>query len=213
MASAWRIVRASRAETAFTGEGPWRYGGRWNSPGARVVYVSEHQSTAALEVFANRVPFVLQEKYKAFGLEWPDNLTEIFLVKKLPANWRVFPPPAETKSATAGFKSGAPPGWLCQAPLAPLIEISSSILSIRISNASVLHRRSISSSIHASTAADQRPLRTDCDCLCLKSSIENLKAYHELAKRIEWIKRPLSQVADLENKIVRIGSHRKRHGR
>ena len=62
-----------------------------------MVYVSEHQSTAALEVFANRVPFVLQEKYKAFGLEWPDNLTEIFLVKKLPANWRVFPPPAETK--------------------------------------------------------------------------------------------------------------------
>ena len=97
MASAWRIVRASRAETAFTGEGPWRYGGRWNSPGARVVYVSEHQSTAALEVFANRVPFVLQEKYKAFGLEWPDNLTEIFPAKKLPANWRAFPPPAETK--------------------------------------------------------------------------------------------------------------------
>ena len=62
-----------------------------------MVYVSEHQSTAALEVFANRVPFVLQEKYKAFGLEWPDNLTEIFPVKKLPANWRVFPPPAETK--------------------------------------------------------------------------------------------------------------------
>ena len=62
-----------------------------------MVYVSEHQSTAALEVFANRVPFVLQEKYKAFGLEWPDNLTEIFPAKKLPANWRAFPPPAETK--------------------------------------------------------------------------------------------------------------------
>src|SRR5438132_8049300 len=54
MASAWRIVRASREKTAFTGEGPWRYGGRWNSPGVRVVYVSEHQSTAAFEVFVNR---------------------------------------------------------------------------------------------------------------------------------------------------------------
>jgi RES domain-containing protein len=96
MASAWRIVRASRANTAFTGEGPWRYGGRWNSPGVHVVYVSEHQSTAAFEVFANRVPFILDERYKAFHLEWPDGLTEIFPPKKLPVNWRITPPPAET---------------------------------------------------------------------------------------------------------------------
>jgi Uncharacterized conserved protein len=97
MASAWRIVRASREKTAFTGEGPWRYGGRWNSPGVHVIYVSEHQSAAALEVFANRVPFILGEKYKAFQLEWPDSLTEIFPIKKLPANWRISPPPPETK--------------------------------------------------------------------------------------------------------------------
>ncbi len=96
MASAWRIVRASREKTAFTGEGPWRYGGRWNSPGVYVVYVSEHQSAAAFEVFANRVPFILEEKYKAFHLQWPDGLTEIFSVKKLPTNWRVSPAPAET---------------------------------------------------------------------------------------------------------------------
>ncbi len=96
MASAWRIVRASRAKTAFTGEGPWRYGGRWNSPGVHVVYVSEHQSTAAFEIFIHRVPFILEEKYKAFHLEWPNGFTEIFLIKNLPANWRVNPPPAET---------------------------------------------------------------------------------------------------------------------
>ena len=97
MASAWRIVRASREKTAFTGEGPWRYGGRWNSPGVRVVYVSEHQSTAAFEVFINRMPFILEETYKAFHLEWPDRLTEIFPVKNLPANWRVPRPPVETR--------------------------------------------------------------------------------------------------------------------
>ena len=97
MASAWRIVRASREKTAFTGEGPWRYGGRWNSPGVHVVYVSEHQSTAAFEIFIHRVPFILEEKYKAFHLEWPNSLTEIFPVTKLPANWRISPPPAETK--------------------------------------------------------------------------------------------------------------------
>ena len=97
MASAWRIVRASREKTAFTGEGSWRYGGRWNSPGVRVVYVSEHQSTAAFEVFVNRTPFILEETYKAFQLEWPDDLTEIFPVRKLAANWRIHPPPIEAR--------------------------------------------------------------------------------------------------------------------
>jgi RES domain-containing protein len=63
----------------------------------RVVYVSEHQSTAAFEVFANRVPFILEETYKAFHLEWPDHLTEIFPLRKLPTSWRVHPPPIETK--------------------------------------------------------------------------------------------------------------------
>jgi RES domain-containing protein len=96
MASAWRIVRASRAKAAFTGEGPSRYGGRWNSPGIHIVYVSEHQSTAALEIFVHRVPFVLDEEYKAFHLEWPDSLTEVLPVAKLPANWRISPPLAET---------------------------------------------------------------------------------------------------------------------
>jgi len=97
MASGWRIVRASRAQAAFTGEGPRRYGGRWNSPGVRVVYISEHQSTAALEVFANRTPFILDEQYKAFHLEWPDSLTEFFPGKELPAKWRLHPPAMETR--------------------------------------------------------------------------------------------------------------------
>lgn len=102
MPSAWRIVRQSRAHTAFSGEGAWRYGGRWSSPRVRVVYVSEHQSTAALEIFVHIAPFVLKEKYKAFRLEWPDRITEYFPEKRmgrhggLPSNWRIFPPSAET---------------------------------------------------------------------------------------------------------------------
>ena len=34
---------------------------------------------------------------KASRAEWPDDLTEIFPVRKLPANWRVHPPPIETR--------------------------------------------------------------------------------------------------------------------
>ena len=97
MASAWRIILASEAAAAFSGQGAWRYGGRWNSRGVRVIYTSEHQSTAALEVFIHNKPFSPDQKYKAFHLEWPDRLTEIFPVKKLPKNWRATPPPADTR--------------------------------------------------------------------------------------------------------------------
>lgn len=96
MESAWRIVLASEASRAFSGEGAKRYGGRWNSLGTRVVYVSEHQSTAALEVIAHNLPLSVEVKYKAFRLDWPDSLTEILPVKHLPAAWRISPPPLET---------------------------------------------------------------------------------------------------------------------
>ena len=96
MASAWRIVRARRAATAFTGEGAWLYGGRWSSPGVRVVYVSEHQSTAALEILVHSLPAGTGEKYKAFQLEWPDSLTEQFAARDLPARWRASPPTPAT---------------------------------------------------------------------------------------------------------------------
>src|SRR5919201_5304228 len=97
MASAWRIILASEAAAAFSGQGAWRYGGRWNSRSVRVIYTSEHQSTAALEVFIHDRPFSPDQKYKAFHLEWSDSLTEIFPVKKLPKNWRIHPPSVETK--------------------------------------------------------------------------------------------------------------------
>ena len=96
MGSAWRIVLESEAAMAFSGDGAWRYGGRWNSPHVRVIYASEHQSTAAFEVFINNTPFSPEEKYKAFRLEWLDSLTEVLPTKNWPANWRISPPPAET---------------------------------------------------------------------------------------------------------------------
>ena len=97
MGSAWRIVLKSEAPAAFSGEGAWRYGGRWNSRNVRVIYASEHQSTAALEVFVHNKPFNPDETYTAFNLEWPDSLTERFPSEKLPVNWRAFPSPMETK--------------------------------------------------------------------------------------------------------------------
>ena len=92
MPSAWRIVRAARVSSAFTGEGARVYGGRWNSRGTAVVYVSEHESLAALELLVHLTPLSPDDRYLSFRLEWNDKLTESFPVKSLPENWNAEPP-------------------------------------------------------------------------------------------------------------------------
>jgi RES domain-containing protein len=96
MPVAWRIVRAARVTGAFTGEGGRVYGGRWNSRGTAVVYVSEHESLAALELFVHTMPLPPTERYLSFRLEWEDKLSEYFPLKNLPPHWNAEPPTFET---------------------------------------------------------------------------------------------------------------------
>lgn len=95
MAQAWRIVKEIHASTAFDGEGAWRFGGRWNSPGTRVVYCSANLSLAALENLVHLNPPVAF-KYVAVGLEFDDRLIETMEAKRLPADWTEEPPPPST---------------------------------------------------------------------------------------------------------------------
>ena len=92
MPSAWRIVRATRVNSAFTGEGARVYGGRWNSRGTAVIYVSEHESLAALELLVHLTPLPRMTDICSFRLEWEDKLTERFPVKNLPPHWNAEPP-------------------------------------------------------------------------------------------------------------------------
>src|SRR5207237_6827912 len=92
MPSGCRSGRGARMQTAFTGEGSRVYGGRWNSRGTAIVYVSAHESLAALELLVHSMPLSPIERYFSFRLEWNDNLTEYFPVKKLPPDWNAEPP-------------------------------------------------------------------------------------------------------------------------
>jgi RES domain-containing protein len=96
MPSAWRIVRAARAKSAFTGEGARIYGGRWNSRGTAVIYVSEHESLAALELLVHLTPLIPDARYLSFRLEWGDKLTSHLSVKNLPPRWNAEPPGLQT---------------------------------------------------------------------------------------------------------------------
>jgi RES domain-containing protein len=97
MPQAWRIVKAKHAATAFSGDGAAKTGGRWNSRGVPVVYASSTKSLAALETLVHLnppVPF----KYVAFRLQFDDTLIENVPLNRLPADWRVEPPPPSTKA-------------------------------------------------------------------------------------------------------------------
>lgn len=95
MKRAWRIVKENHASSAFDGEGAWRFGGRWNSPGTRVVYTSATVALAALESLVHLNPPVAF-KYVAIPVDFDQTLVEVVPHADLPADWTGQPPPPST---------------------------------------------------------------------------------------------------------------------
>lgn len=93
---AWRIVRQQLAATAFDGEGARIFGGRWNSPGTRVVYTSGTKALAALETLVHLNPPVLF-RYSILPVEFDGRLVETIEPAGLPADWTTEPPSDSTK--------------------------------------------------------------------------------------------------------------------
>ena len=106
MTTVYRLLRSLYAARPFDGEGAYRYGGRWSSPGTRVAYTSQHQSLAMLEYFvhldrdnpptdlvlaAARVPCDLSRQHVDPAV--------------LPADWRESPAPSELASIGDEFIS------------------------------------------------------------------------------------------------------------
>lgn len=53
MTEVFRLVRRERAADVLSGEGARLFGGRWNPPGAAVVYASESRALAVLETLVH----------------------------------------------------------------------------------------------------------------------------------------------------------------
>lgn len=83
----WRIIDRGFIREAFSGQGACDYGGRWNSPGTRMVYCSEHPALAALEKLVHIQDLEqLRQSYALISVSCPEELTET-LAKGLPRNW------------------------------------------------------------------------------------------------------------------------------
>ncbi|HSP16760.1 MAG TPA: RES family NAD+ phosphorylase [Thermoanaerobaculia bacterium] len=95
MITAWRIVSAAYAETAFTGRSASIAGGRWNSQGIAVVYASSAASLAALELLVHLPAETDLHQFSIFACTFAEDLVEEINRDQLPDDWRGYPPPEE----------------------------------------------------------------------------------------------------------------------
>ena len=91
MPTAYRIVKARHAGTAFSGEGARIAGGRWNLPGDAVVYASASLALAAIETFVHLGDDALHIRFVHFRIEMPDAVA-VQRCRRPPPGWRAEPP-------------------------------------------------------------------------------------------------------------------------
>jgi RES domain-containing protein len=98
MISAWRIVKARYAASAFDGEGARRSGGRWNSPGRRMIYTSATASLAILEILAHLGSSRALLAWVLIECRFEAALVTSIDPSALPSSWRRYPAPAEVQT-------------------------------------------------------------------------------------------------------------------
>jgi RES domain-containing protein len=99
---AYRLLRKRYQANPFDGEGSFRFGGRWSSPGQRVVYTSEHLSLAMLEYLVHLAEEEAPSDLVLATAEIPGTVSRIHL-KTLPKRWREYPAPEELASIGDNF--------------------------------------------------------------------------------------------------------------
>lgn len=77
------------AQSAFSGEGSFNYGGRFNSKhGYRVVYASDSLALAAFETMANVGDFAELEQMVYFEIDIDEGQIDYIAREDLPSGWR-----------------------------------------------------------------------------------------------------------------------------
>jgi RES domain-containing protein len=104
----YRLLRHAFAANPLDGEGSYRFGGRWSSPGTRLVYTAENLSLAMLEYLAHLDPSNWPDDLMLAVADIPDEISHIHLkIEELPANWNAYPAPANLCHIGDQFASDA----------------------------------------------------------------------------------------------------------
>lgn len=105
--TAWRIIKARFAASAFDGEGARRFGGRWNSKGTPMVYTASSQALAVLEMLVHLEASDLLKHYRLIPVTFDEKMLEAVDPKTLPANWRRRPTPAGIRAIGDAWAASA----------------------------------------------------------------------------------------------------------
>jgi RES domain-containing protein len=106
----WRIVKAKHSAAAFDGEGARLLGGRWNSPGTRMIYTSGSAALAALEMLVHLSRMSMLPAYVVISCDFDEKLVTDVDGDKLPKHWRTFPAPPQVQAiGDEWIKSGKSP--------------------------------------------------------------------------------------------------------
>ena len=96
MLTVYRICKTKYASSAFDGEGAFRFGGRWNSRGSRIVYTAGSLALAALEMLVHLDDDELLSSYSFVAAQIPTALIlPVALYRALPKDWDASPAPLE----------------------------------------------------------------------------------------------------------------------
>ena len=124
--SAWRLTQApfEGAQAAFSGEGAFRAGRRWNSRGVRVVYVASSIAHASLEILVNLEDVqTLRTHYSAYQILFPATMLQTIVpngdLSGLPDDWATNPKPPSAKAVGDA--------WVKQAASA-VLEVPSAVI-------------------------------------------------------------------------------------
>ena len=93
----FRLVSPRWADSALSGEGARKHGGRWNSAGTPLVYLSGSRALAALETLVHlTTPETRAKGFSLLEIGFPTHSIEVVPVAGLPPNWRSSPPTSTT---------------------------------------------------------------------------------------------------------------------
>ena len=96
--TAWRIVKAKFAASAFDGEGARRFAGRWNSKGTPMVYTAGSQALAVLELLVHLEDSDLLKHYRLIPVTFDNAMVKVLDLKTLPTNWNRRPTPTSVRA-------------------------------------------------------------------------------------------------------------------
>lgn len=104
MTRVYRILRKLYSKKPLDGEGAFRFGGRWSSPGTRVAYMSEHLSLAMIEYYVHVDSADLPPDLVVVSADIPDGVSRAsVLLSRLPSDWRQSPAPPALASFGDSF--------------------------------------------------------------------------------------------------------------